>query len=186
MPDDFDEARIPEAEREPIPGPDVDPVEQLAHVLPALWRTLKRAVRSGEDLPANESQVTILRLVIHHDGMTPAQLADVMHLARPTVSNLLKDLVRDGLVERVTSAKDARVVTILPTDAGRRVLQTFRQDRTRKLHDALARLGAGDRQDIAEAVAPLRRLLRELEAELLEAELHEAAAVDAADDRTAS
>lgn len=146
-----------------LPASDVDPVEQLAHLLPALWRVTKQGTRSGEALPPNESQVTILRLVIHHGGLSPARLAEIMHLARPTVSNLLKDLVGSLLVERRTSTEDARVVTIVPTEAGRRVLETFRTDRTTLLRHGLEAMPEGERAAILGAIRPLRLLLREIE-----------------------
>ncbi|MCV2394344.1 MarR family transcriptional regulator [Actinotalea sp. M2MS4P-6] len=149
---------------EPVPGPDVDPAEQLAHLVPALWRTMKRAARGEERLPANESQVTILRLVVLRGGLTPAQLADELHVARPTVSNLLKGLVQDNLVERRTGPHDARTVTIVPTDEGRTILETFRQDRTAAVRAALAASPDGERIDAGELVVNLRRLLGRLEA----------------------
>lgn len=160
------DAPLDEVVQEPIPGPNVDPAEQLAHLVPALWRTLKRAAGpSEEELPANESQVTILRLVVLRGGLTPAQLADELHVARSTVSNLLKGLVRDRLVERRTATHDARVVTIVPTDKGRAILETFRQDRTAVLRAALEGFPEHAHAiDAEELVVDLRRLLGRLEA----------------------
>ncbi len=150
---------------EPIPAPGTDPVEQLAHLVPALWRTLKRASRAGEfELPANESQVTILRLVVRHDGLTPSELAESLSVARATVSNLLKGLVRDGLVERVMSPEDARRVTIVPTHKGRTVLETFRQDRAAVLRTALEGFGDHAAMPASALAAQLRQLLARLEA----------------------
>lgn len=153
----------PDAGKEPVPGPEVEPAEQLAHLVPAVWRTMKRASRSERDLPATEGQVTILRLVVQHGGVTPAQLADVLHVARPTVSNLLKGLVRDGLVERLMNKEDARQVTIAPTERGRSVLQTFRQERTRVLREALEGVAGEQPIDSPQLVASFRLLLSRLE-----------------------
>jgi DNA-binding MarR family transcriptional regulator len=160
------EAFPAEAVREPVPDATVEPAEQIAHLIPALWRTLKRASGgSGQDLPATEAQVTILRLVILRDGLTPAQLADELHVARSTVSNLLKGLIRDRLVERRTEPHDARVVVIVATAKGRAILQTFRQDRTAALRMALEGFPEHAHQIDAEDLATtLRRLLGRLEA----------------------
>ncbi|MGC3992845.1 MAG: MarR family winged helix-turn-helix transcriptional regulator [Propionicimonas sp.] len=150
--------------REPVPGPASAPVEQLAHLVPALWRTMKRASRAAElELPGNESQVTILRLVVRFDGLTTAQLADSLSVARSTVSNLLKGLVHSGLVQRLVAPDDARRVTIVPTEKGRRVLEEFRHDRTAVLAAALE--GGPDQpaMDAARLAGELRQLLRRLE-----------------------
>lgn len=148
---------------EPIPDPDVDFVEQFIHLVPALWRTMKRAAVSGQDLPANESQVTILRFVIHHGRLTPAQLADIMHLARPTISNLLKGLVAGGLVERVVSQRDARVMSVVPTDKGRALLARFRSDRADTVRSGFDGLEDAEREALLAAGPALRHLLRNLE-----------------------
>lgn len=148
---------------EPVPGPQVEPAEQLAHLVPALWRTMKRASRSERSLPATEAQVSILRLVIEHGGLTPAQLADVLHVARPTVSNLLKGLVRDGLVEREMNKTDARQLTIRPTERGRSILNSFRQERTRALQQALDDVPGEPPIDVGTLVVTLHQLLSRLE-----------------------
>ena len=148
---------------EPIPDPDVDFVEQFIHLVPALWRTMKRAAVSGQDLPANESQVTILRFVIHHGRLTPAQLADIMHLARPTISNLLKGLVAEGLVERVVSQRDARVMSVVPTDKGRALLTRFRSDRADTVRAGFDGLDGAEQQALLAAGPALRQLLRNVE-----------------------
>jgi DNA-binding MarR family transcriptional regulator len=154
---------LPDELVEPVPGPHVEPAEQLAHLVPAIWRTLRRASASEQELPANESQVTILRLVVRNGGATPAELSDALHVARPTVSNLLKGLVSDGLVARRTAQHDARLVTIVPTERGRTILETFRQDRTDALRTALVGLPAERPLDADALVAALRHLLHRLE-----------------------
>lgn len=148
---------------EPIPAPDADPIAQFAHLVPALWRTMKRASRVEGKLPANESQVTILRMLILHGDLTPAQLAELLRIARPTVSNLLKDLVSSGLVERRISEHDARSMLISATAEGRDVLQAFRKDRVAIVHAALDRLPAQEQEDLRRLMPTLRHLLRQLE-----------------------
>lgn len=148
---------------EPIPGADVDPIAQFAHLVPALWRTMRRAARAEGSLPANESQVTILRLLLLHGDLSPAQLADLLRIARPTVSNLLRDLVASGLVERRIAEHDARSMVISVTSAGRDVLETFREERVALLGSALGRMSDEDQTRLTAAMPALRSLLRQLE-----------------------
>src|SRR5438309_1810880 len=84
------------------------PEVQLSHLLPALWKALTRATRGSEQLPAIESQVSILRRLVDAGPMAPAQLADELYLARPTISNLLRGLEADGLVDRSPALHDGR------------------------------------------------------------------------------
>lgn len=148
---------------EPIPGPDVDPLEQLAHLVPALWRTMKRAAKSSEKLPVNESHVGILRMLIQYGELPPARLADLLNLARPTVSNLLKTLVSDGLVDRRIDPHDSRAFILNVTDSGRRVLEDFRADRVSVLREASENMSLSEREQLRASIPTLRHLLRELE-----------------------
>jgi len=131
--------------------------------MPALWRTLMRATRSSERVPAIESQVSILRKLVSVGPMTPAQLADELHLARPTISNLIKGLQADGIVERRPSDTDGRSVVLAASPLGREILETFRRGRAEVLREAMNNLGRADRERIATALPSLESLLRELE-----------------------
>jgi DNA-binding MarR family transcriptional regulator len=148
---------------EPLPSPEADPVVQLAHLIPALWRTMRRATRTATQLPANESQVTILRMLVLTGDRSPSELADQLHIARPTLSNLLKDLVRTNLVARHAAEGDNRSFVLSATPAGREVLETFRRDRAEALRSALARLPAEEQERVRLGVPALRHLQRELE-----------------------
>lgn len=148
---------------EPLPRPESDPVVQLAHLIPAMWRTMRRAARTATQLPANESQVTILRLLVMYGERSPSELAEALRIARPTLSNLLKDLVRTGLVARSTDKTDHRSIVISATAEGREVLETFRHDRAEALRAALARLPPEEQEQVRSGVVALRHLQRHLE-----------------------
>lgn len=137
---------------------------ELSHLLPALWRGLTVATRASAGLPALESQVSILRTLVEVGALTPAQLADALHLARPTISNSIRDLAAQGLVEKVPSSTDGRSVVVVPTDRGRQVLVSFRTGRLDVLENAIDHLSAADRHALAAALPTLDRLLAHLEA----------------------
>lgn len=148
---------------EPLPSPESDPMVQLAHLIPAMWRTMRRASRTATQLPANESQVTILRLLVTRGERSPSELAEALRIARPTLSNLLKDLVNTGLVERSVARHDHRAITISATPEGHAVLETFRRDRAEALRTALALLPPDEQQAVLAGISALRHLERHLE-----------------------
>ncbi len=140
------------------------PEIQLSHLLPALWKALTRATRGSEHMPAIESQVSILRKLVDVGPMAPAQLAEELYLARPTISNLLRGLEADGLVDRAPSQHDGRSVVVTATPHGRDVLVRFRRGRAEVLAEAIAELDTDDRERLLAALSPLDRLLERLEA----------------------
>ena len=145
-------------------GAGSEPQDELAWLLPAMWRAVVRATRSAEHLPAlPESQVATLRKLVARGPLTPAQLADELELARPTISNLVRELIVEGLIERRPSATDGRSVLLVPTEHARNVLQAFRRGRGEVMAQALAGLSPDDRERLTAALPPLRGLLKRLQ-----------------------
>lgn len=132
-----------------------------------LWRALVRVTRAAEQLPElPESQVDALRALSQAGELTPGALAEELRLARPTVSNLVRDLVAGGLVERRRSAEDGRSAILAPTDRALEILDRFAAARVELVASILARLEQDDLRSIQAAIPALHQLLAELDAEL--------------------
>jgi len=159
---------------EPLPSPESDVASQLAHLIPAMWRTIRRVTRTATHLPANESQVTILRLLLLYGEQSPSELATALGVARPTLSNLLKDLVNQHLVVRRVPGHDHRAAMVSATEAGRAVLETFRRERADALRTALESLPDDEQAAIRASVVALRHLERHLETLIQEVTVQEA------------
>jgi DNA-binding MarR family transcriptional regulator len=139
--------------------------DRLAWLVRSIGQSLVRATRRAGHLPAlPESQIAVLRVLSHSGGSTPAQLADDLQLARPTISNVLRDLTADGLVERRPSPADGRSVLLAPTDRAEEILNAFRQGRSEVMARAFAGLPADDQAAIAAALPSLTRLLDRIRA----------------------
>ena len=102
-----------------IPG--VDPCSLRA------FRAFKRAMMLHRrliselfaEIGVHPSQAGCLHALAHHDGLSQSDLADVLHVSRPTVTSLLQRLEASGLIERRTDEIDSRVTRVYLTDAGR-------------------------------------------------------------------
>lgn len=138
-------------------------VQELSHLLPALWRGLTRATPASENMPVLESQVTVLRKLAAAGPISPAQLADELYLARSTISNILRDLVADGMIERTASPLDGRSVVVTSTPYGRSTLEQFRVGRAEVLSGALNGLDTDDLETVLGALPALGNLLQALD-----------------------
>jgi DNA-binding MarR family transcriptional regulator len=67
---------------------------------------------------------------------------------------------KDGLVERIRSQEDRRVLTVRATAQGRRLLEESRRRRVAKLAAALEALPAADRKLLARAAELLEQVAR--------------------------
>jgi DNA-binding MarR family transcriptional regulator len=139
-----------------------DPEEQamaVADAVHAASRSTIAATRAAKGLPAlPEAQVAVLRTLRSSPSMTPAELANELGLARPTVSNLLHDLQAAGLVTRARSEVDGRSVILTITEQARDVQDAFHRGRGEVVTSAWAALDDSDRAALAAATPSLRRL----------------------------
>lgn len=71
-------------------------------------------------------QAMMLRELAHNDGIAQRDLAERMHVARPTVTVMLQKMERAGLVERRPDEDDQRVTRVHVTEAGRALQLTMR------------------------------------------------------------
>lgn len=135
--------------------------DQFMALTDALRRVLIRAARSTSALPTlTEAHATLLRKLVADGPCSPAQAAIDLHLARSTVSNLVRELTANGMIERISSTTDKRSVSLVPTRRAREVLDAFSRGRSLVLAQALASLTGKERTQLAAAL-PVLESLRE-------------------------
>lgn len=131
----------------------------VADAVRAVSRATVAATRASQGLPAlPEAQVAVLRILRSSPSMTPAELAQRLALARPTVSNLLRDLEAAGHVTRARSEVDRRSVLLSITEEARNLQDAFQRGRGEVVTSAWAALDESDRTTLAAATPSLRRL----------------------------
>lgn len=96
---------------------------RAAHLVERLGRVLRAADFEGGLNPAQREALRYLARA-NRFSRSPAALADYFGSSRGTVSQTLIALEDKGLIEKTRSEKDARVVALALTDAGRAALQS--------------------------------------------------------------
>ncbi len=141
-----------------------DIATELLNVILPIRRALRRALRRAhpaEALP--QAQVEVLGVIERQPGISVQQVAQLLQLAPNSVSTLVNQLTREGLVDRQRHAGDRRSVRLSATPEAVRLLTARRQFRRETTQLALAGLSAGDRRRIQDALPALRLLLAGLE-----------------------
>jgi len=162
------------------PAPAADVEARLAAVISPLRRTLLAAARERGGLPdIPDAQIEVVRALLGasgdgtgqgagHDtghgadrrpaGRGPAELAQALHLSRPTVSNLLGAMEADGLVERRRAADDGRRVVVVASARATELFHRFDEAAGDILQEALNLLDPADRAAVEAAVPALEAL----------------------------
>lgn len=152
-----------------------EPAIAVADAVRTVSRAAVWATRAAEGLPAlPEAQVAVLHTLRATQSLTPAELAEKLGLARPTVSNLLRDLESAGLVVRERSEVDRRSVTLTITDRAREVQDAFQRGRIEVISTAWSALDESERDALVTATPALRRLADLLQVSQLQVSPHQA------------
>lgn len=92
---------------------------------------------------------------------TLGEMASAERVRPPTMSRLVSEMERVGLVRRSSDPRDARVVRVDMSAKGRDLLARGRKLRIAEIERRLAALTPAERATIAAAVAAIERMLQE-------------------------
>lgn len=133
----------------------------LVHETLQKFRIIIGAVRQhARDLESacgiSGAQVWMLASIAATPDITVSRLSQALSIHISTASNLLDKLARAGLVDRLRSEEDRRVVRLRLTAAGEAVLERAPKPLTGLVYDALERMRA---EDLARLDADLATLI---------------------------
>ncbi|WP_406432849.1 MarR family transcriptional regulator [Streptomyces sp. NBC_00631] len=102
--------------------------------------------------PTSASQLRVLHILEHHDGINLRTLAEFLASTPPSTSRLCDRLQAAGFVERVMSPEDRREVRLHLSARGRIFLADLRARRESELQKVLADMPAAKRVALLEGL----------------------------------
>jgi DNA-binding MarR family transcriptional regulator len=100
-------------------------------------------------------QARALRVVSERDGVRLSELAEALHIAARSATEVADGLQERGLVERTPDPGDRRAVLLHATDEGRRIRAEVGRARAADNEALLGRLSAEDRATLARLLTAL-------------------------------
>ena len=120
---------------------------------------LLRRLRTEDDATGlSAPRLSALSVIVFAGPLRISDLARAEQVRVPTITRLVTDLERDGLVKRTSAPHDARVRLVKSTARGRALLQKGRERRVKTLANGLDALSERDRSVLSRAAALLERL----------------------------
>lgn len=121
------------------------------------WRDLRRAGSTGPvraylyepDPPLDVAQADALDLIVSHAPVRMGDVASRLHVDPSTATRSVARLQHLGLVDRAADPVDARVVLVVPSEAGRRLHDRVRSRANDLLCEMLESFDAEDRERLA-------------------------------------
>jgi len=122
---------------------------------------LLRRVRRTDALTGVPAAQLSALSVLMGGPRTLSDLARAEQVRPPTMSKLVSDMERAGLIRRDTDPDDGRVVRVEMTARGRRVLAKGREMRIADIERRIRARPAGDVRLLASALDVIERMLRD-------------------------
>jgi DNA-binding MarR family transcriptional regulator len=130
--------------------------ESLGDQLGAVARRLRSAAMASLSAwDVTPSQMRAVRVLDHHGGVRSSELAQHLHIAPRSATEVIDALEGKGLVERSPDPHDRRATLVSLTARGTRLTEEVRRARGLESERLFDRLSARDRADLARI---LRRL----------------------------
>lgn len=117
-----------------------DPAVAAERIHAAAIRLLRYLRREDAASGISAPQLSVLSVLVFQGPQTMTELARAEQVRLPTMSKLVGDLERQGLVRRASDRTDRRISRISATGKGRSLLEEGRRRRLARLVAALATL----------------------------------------------
>jgi DNA-binding MarR family transcriptional regulator len=120
-------------------------LDELVETYFRIFGTMQqRNVTDWMELDLSTAQIKVLFMVSYRGPLPISQIAHIVGIGAPTASHLVEKLVQAGLLERVDSGADRRVVYAQVTAEGRATTLRMRQGRTDIIRQWVSQLSADD------------------------------------------
>jgi DNA-binding MarR family transcriptional regulator len=143
-------------ERSDHPDPAIVADKMHAAAIRLLRYVRREDVASGISAP----QLSALSVLVFQGPQTMSELASVEQVRLPTMSKLVADLERRGLIERNADRSDRRISRIAASRKGRALLEEGRRRRLARLVVALSKLKSAQLVGLADAADALMEITR--------------------------
>ncbi len=145
----------------PAPALEIESAVQLRAVIGRLSRRL-RPTTAAIDAGLTPTRVSVLLHVVNAGPVRLSELGAAEGINPTMLSRVIGHLVEAGLIERSNDEGDRRSAWATATEAGERLAQEIRRERTDALNLALEGLREVDRRRIEHALPALEALAEEL------------------------
>lgn len=130
--------------------------DQLAEAFWSVARTLRRHTRTAvAPFGITPGQARALAILAREGATRPGVLAEHLHIAPRSATEVVDGLEADGLVARLADRADRRATLVTLTDDGQRVAQGVARARAAAAAELFAHLDIDDRTALGRVLATL-------------------------------
>lgn len=133
---------------------------EVVHLMKKVMGKIKHSVGTHfKEMNLTGPQGMLLGTLAHHDKMKVSDLSEKLGLSNSTVSGILDRLENQGLVERMRSKEDRRVVYVNVTDKSRKLFQQHFEEINRLVEQMMDEATAEELDTILNGMSTLERVI---------------------------
>jgi len=137
------------------------PIPELPDRLHSVAIHLLRRLRVEDDTTGlSAPRLSALSVLVFRGEMTLGELATAEQVRPPSMTRLVRELEKAGLVEVAGHPDDRRAILVRASGEGAAIVQEGRSRRVRRLQELLEPLSQSDRRTIGDAVEILSTALK--------------------------
>lgn len=118
-----------------------------------LHRRLLMATFAEEEM--HPAQAGCLQALSHRDGLSQSDLAEMLHVSRPTVTTMLQRMESGGTIERRPDEADSRITRVYLTEAGRSLAGRMHVGFAEMLNVSVGSISDADKRELTRILGEL-------------------------------
>ena len=135
-------------------------IDRFWETVPPVWNTVRSHIRATATakFDITVEQFHVLRFV-RRGPNSMSELATAKNISRPAISQAVDVLVKKGLLTRVPSSTDRRVIELILTPAGNELLDTVFKENRAWMKERMNKLTTDELETIGKAMEALKKIL---------------------------
>lgn len=138
---------------------DLEYAKLILDIVPPSMRFIREQMRISARSQLTVPQFRILAR-LSRDQAGNGELADWMGVSPPTMSRMLRPLIKRKLVTRKIDQKNKRQIILGLTESGQEIYQQIRNEVLLKFSKKISSLGSKKKTDLSEGLAILQEVLQ--------------------------
>ncbi len=134
--------------------------QELLEIVPLIMRDIRCEMRKRKTAELDVPQFRTMIFVDRNKGASLSEAADHMGLTLPSMSKMVDNLLKSGLMIREEHPKDRRRIKLAVTSRGHKILENSRKGTIKYLMEKLNAVSPEDRDAIAKAVKAMRPIFQ--------------------------
>lgn len=105
------------------------------------------------------AEVRVLFELYHHNNLTAKAITGMVQMDKGFLSRLLRMFEKNGLIKRLSSKEDGRVVQISLTPAGRKEYEVLDKEANEQIDSILKSISRQDRERLIDSMTTIKKIL---------------------------